>query len=296
MRLGFAVEAIDPVRVHGAAILSQRQLMSPYVWRARDGGLHMLMRAVPDPASGSLITGRIWHGLGDASGLDFQMDEAPLLTPGPNPDEMLGCEDPTVVPTDEACIVYYTGLDRNGDAQMLYAAGADIATIKKKGVVFKSRKTRRHTKEATVNYTKDGAWRLFYEFSREQRSVVGLALGQGPAGPWQERAEPFHARPELWDCHHLSTGPLLMEANQLPVMFYNGATETAQWRIGWIAFDHDLQSVVQRCDAPLIAPPPRERGARDIAFAASLVRTADEIWLYYSVDDRTLYRASIARA
>lgn len=83
----------------------------------------------------------------------------------------------------------------------------------------------------------------------------------------------------------------------MPVMFYNGATEDTRWRIGWIAFDAEYTQVVDRCIEPLIAPPPmKDRMATDIAFAASVVVHDREPWLYYSRADSLLYRARLRRS
>lgn len=79
-------------------------------------------------------------------------------------------------------------------------------------------------------------------------------------------------------------------------MFYNGATHDARWRIGWIAFDAEYTRVVDRCIEPLIVPPPRgQRTDTDIAFAASVTIVNGEIWLYYSIEDKELYRAIVRR-
>ncbi len=153
-----------------------------------------------------------------------------------------------------------------------------------------------NTKEATVQETADGRWRLFYEYALEDSSRVGLAIGPGVAGPWSEQPTPFKPRTGEWDNWHLSTGPMLMEDPNRPVMFYNGATHDARWRIGWVAFDRDCTRVVDRCIEPLIVPPPAEdRAATDIAFAASVVTEDRRIWLYYSLEDRRLARACIRR-
>jgi len=79
-------------------------------------------------------------------------------------------------------------------------------------------------------------------------------------------------------------------------MFYNGATDDARWRIGWIAFDENFTCVVDRCVEPmLVPPPPKMRAGTDIAFAASCLADGDSIWLYYSLEDRILSRACIKR-
>ena len=152
-------------------------------------------------------------------------------------------------------------------------------------------------KEATVDRTKSGEWRMFYEFARDEASLVGLAISDGIAGPWIDQSDPFSTRTDSWDSWHLSTGPLLTTDKDRPVMFYNGATHDARWRIGWIAFDAEYTKVVGRCIEPLITPPPSlERTATDIAFAASVVTVGDQIWLYYSLADTHLYRAIIRQS
>ena len=83
----------------------------------------------------------------------------------------------------------------------------------------------------------------------------------------------------------MSTGPIVAWPGCDPVMFYNGATHDARWRIGWITFDRDFGAVTGRGLEPLIMPPPAEdRSATDIAFAASIVLEDERAALYYSVD------------
>lgn len=291
----FDLVAIEPVEVVGPPDLLACDLMSPYVWRMPGNGLAVLLRAVPHPWRIGDVTGCIWFGECAEDGLHFRMDEAPLITPGLRPLDVGGCEDPTVVRTDADCIVYYTGLDANGDGQMLFCEGPDVHHLTKRGVALASSKTERNTKEAAIERTRDGKWRLFYEYSRDCRSRVGLAVGPGPHGPWDERGDPFEARPDRWDSWHLSTGPLLMSDADAPVMFYNGADRDAVWGIGWIVFDRDCTRVIARSQEPLIAPPPRVVNGRDIAFAASLIEADDEIWLYLSYNDCKLFRARIRR-
>ena len=126
--------------------------------------------------------------------------------------------------------------------------------------------------------------------------VSVLAVGTDVSGPWEERPTPFLPRHDAWDNWHLSTGPMLMNDPDCPVMFYNGATHDARWRIGWVAFDRDCLRVVDRGIEPLITPPPvDDRSATDIAFAASVIVQEKAIWLYYSLEDRRLARARIRR-
>ena len=102
-------------------------------------------------------------------------------------------------------------------------------------------------------------------------------------------------RPKSWDNWHLSTGPIVALPGRNPVMFYNGATHDARWRIGWVTFDPTYSKVVDRCIEPLVMPPPAEdRAAPDIAFAASALVDDDRgLTLYYSLEDRRLARARV---
>jgi predicted GH43/DUF377 family glycosyl hydrolase len=296
----FDVEQIDAVTVTGPSEVAQRDLMSPYVWQRPDGKLAMLVRAVPRAdydhgAAGD--TGTIWHALSD-DGLTFAVEGGPVLSPGPDPDDIGGCEDPTpVVMPDGSLVVYYSGVDATrAHAELLYATGPSLSALAKRGVAMLNSNSEGNIKEATVDRTKAGEWRLFYEYAHADASLVGLAIGKTVSGPWEYQAQPFAPRSDSWDSWHLSTGPLLTTHKDTPVMFYNGATRDARWRIGWVAFDAEYTRVVDRCIEPLITPPPApDRDAADIAFAASVVIVNDAIWLYYSLADSKLVRATIRR-
>lgn len=293
--MGFAVERIDDVIPDGPDELRARNLMSPFAWREPDdAGLLALVRAVPADKKPDEESGRIWHGRSGSDGLVFRMDAAPLLVPGEHGDDARGCEDPTVVKTDDGYLVLYTGVDRGGNGHLLYATGRDMHSLEKRGVALPNAKGERNSKEATLLRAAD-RWRLLYEYSADNHSLIGLADGDGPPGPWQVQADPFCPREGRWDGWHLSTGPLLRDDPARPVMFYNGATEDAHWGIGWVALSADLKSVVARCEEPLIAAPADATGKRDISFAASVVETDGTVWLYYSRNDRKLKRATIRR-
>ena len=295
--LDFNVERIEPVTLAGPALLTDRAHMSPYVWLSGDGGYEMLMRACPCPDAPITDTGVIWHGRSD-DGVHFTMADAPAIVPGPDAIDLGGCEDPTPVPVKDGYVVYYTGVSADfSTGQMLYAAGPSVDRLEKMGVALASSKTKGNTKEATVMITADGHWRLYYEYAEDNASLIGLARGAGVAGPWEELPAPFAPRIDSWDNWHLSTGPMLLDDPNRPVMFYNGATRDARWRIGWIAFNRDCSGVVARGIQPLITPPPvDDRTATDIAFAASVIVADDGIWLYYSLEDRKLARALIRRS
>ncbi len=293
----FNVEQIDAIAMVGNEAVSRRDLMSPYVWRTDDGAYAMLVRAVPRPGETG-DTGTIWYAT-SADGLRFAATDTPVLSPGPGPDDIGGCEDPTpVFGPDGSVVIYYTGVDATrSHGEMLYAVGPSSDRLEKKGVAMPNTPSQGNIKEATVDRTNAGGWRMFYEFARDEASLVGVAVSDDVAGPWTDEPDPFAPRTDSWDTWHLSTGPLLTSDKDMPVMFYNGATRDARWRIGWIAFDAEYTRVLDRCVEPLIVPPPAlERTATDIAFAASVVVVGDRIWLYYSLSDTHLYRAIIRRS
>lgn len=298
VRIDFTVEEIRDVVLEGPVALAGRDLMSPFVWLEPGGRYGIMVRAVPKRGEAMTDTGVIWAGWSE-DGKTFAMLDTPAIEPGPDARESGGVEDPTVVRmSDGSYVVYYTGVSADhSTGEMFYARGPSVDRLTKAGVALESTKTMGNTKEATVQQTADGRWRLYYEYAIDDSSRVGLAVGEGVAGPWDEQPTPFRPREGQWDNWHLSTGPMLMDDPDRPVMFYNGATHDARWRIGWIAFDRDCTRTVDRCIEPLIVPPPPEdRSGTDIAFAASvIVEDNGAIWLYYSLEDRKLARACVRR-
>lgn len=300
--LDFAVEALDVVTLDSAGpdgLLAGHDLMSPYVWE-RDGRLNLFVRVLPNPLGPDDPTGVIWAGTSD-DGLAFRMRLRPALEPGPEDRDAGGVEDPTVVWSGREVLVFYTGVER-GRAQgsLLVARGPDITDLTKREVLLTAPQGEGNIKEATVARGADGRFRLFYEYAREiepgrAASRIGLALADTLDGPWTVVDDPFTVREGAWDNWHLSTGPVLSRPGQPHVMFYNGATLDARWRIGWIAFDETFTRVVDRCIEPLIVPPPPKlRSGTDIAFAASCIDGDEGIQLYYSLEDRVLRRATLA--
>lgn len=296
--LDFNVEATEDVTLNGPASLSERDLMSPFIWAEPDGRFGIMVRAVPASGGNPTDTGVIWSGWSH-DGAVFDMLAEPSIVPGPDPHDAGGVEDPTVLRMEDGTyVVYYTGVladMRHGE--LSYASGPSLDRLVKSGVVLASTKSKGNTKEATVGQTADGHWRLFYEYAAEDASRVGLAIGPAVDGPWEEQPTPFLPRETSWDNWHLSTGPMLMDEPDMPVMFYNGATHDARWRVGWIAFARDCLRVIDRGIEPLITPPPvDDRTATDIAFAASVIVQNGSIWLYYSLEDRRLARALVRRS
>ena len=296
--LDFNVEDLQEITLTGPDAVTRRDLMSPYVWKAGDGRFGVMVRAVPALGTKLTDTGQIWAGWSE-DGVNFEMLDQPSIVGGPDEQDIGGVEDPTVLLRDDGSyVVYYTGVASDmTHGEMFYAIGPSLDKLEKTGVALASTKSVGNTKEATIGRTVDGHWRLFYEYAAEDASRIGLAMGPDIAGPWDEQPTPFMPRKDGWDNWHLSPGPMLMDKPDEPVMFYNGATRDARWRIGWIAFDRECRTVVDRCIQPLLTPPPVEdRTATDIAFAASVVVDGADIWLYYSLEDRRLMRARIRRS
>jgi predicted GH43/DUF377 family glycosyl hydrolase len=292
----FTVQTIEPLTLEAKPPLSEGYTLSPFVWQ--DGARwELLLRAVPrrddKPA---LKISSVYYGVSE-DGLHFVMDDAPALAAGPDPEDRDGCEDPTAAIWNGACYVYYTGWNQNKEqGNLLLASGPDPRHLKKQGVRLASTSEISNPKEATVVAVRDGTWRLFFEYAEGGASKIGIASGPSVAGPWTVNAPLFESRKDQWDPWHLSVGPILTSDPNRPVMFYNGATQDAHWRIGWIAFDANYTRIVDRCDAPLIVPPVPKGDYTDIAFASSAVETDDAIFLYYSVADRDLVRAVLHRS
>lgn len=300
--IAYLVEDIEVVQLDIAGengLLAEHDLMSPYVW-AVDGRIHLLVRVLNNPLGPDDSTGVIYAGVSD-DGLLFKTRPRPAIVPGPEEVDAGGVEDPTVVlSSDDHLLVFYTGVDaRRQQGSLLVASGSDLDHLTKRQVMLKAPEGEGNIKEATVARGADGRYRLFYEYAKDQASRIGLAVSDSAEGPWEVAADPFTIREDSWDNWHLSTGPIMARPGRSPVMFYNGATADARWRIGWIMFDENYSRIVARGVEPLLVPPPPEqRAGTDIAFAASCLDMADssgkgDLFLYYSLEDRLLRRARI---
>jgi predicted GH43/DUF377 family glycosyl hydrolase len=207
-----------------------------------------------------------------------------------------GCEDPSVAYVDGTYYVYYTGWNEHiKRGELLLASGHSLDRLKKRGIALPSTPSNVNPKEAEIVRVVDGSWRLFFEYANENRSKIGVASAPRVDGPWTVHTPLFEARPG-WDEWHLSTGPIVGGGHMLPVMFYNGATRAAEWRIGWVVFDRLFTRVVARGAQPIVVPGERRFPEdTDIAFAASAINDGDRIHLYYSVADRHVMRATVQR-
>ena len=293
----FEVVSITPMTMTRHNRLANMYVLSPYVWRDADG-FHLLIRAVPrrddEPR---LKMAEIWYGT-SADGRHFDMGEAPVIFPGPDLADLDGCEDPTVDVRDGLVRVWYTGFNQKQEAgRLMLARGPSVAKLAKAGVMIDTRPPRyANPKEATLVTLDEQRWRLYFEYARDGASLIGQADSSDLDGGWENAADaPLTPRPEGWDCWHLSAGPVVGDGGNHPVMFYNGATQNAQWRVGWAAFDKHYTTVVARSDDPLIVPDTVGDGATDIAFAASAVETDEGILLYFSQSDQDLRCALIRR-
>ncbi|WP_137897275.1 glycosidase [Sphingomonas sp. 2SG] len=297
----YAVEALDTVTIAPGSPIDGMDLMSPFVWQEH-GRYRMLVRGVPDPLGPHDPTGLIASGWSD-DGLHFTLDAQLAIAPGTDPQDADagGCEDPTVLIADDGSyVVYYTGVDAARSQGVLIAAsGPSLDTLVKRRVALAAPAGEGNIKEATFAQTPAGDWRLFYEYAAaEERGIgasrVGIARAEMLGDPWTSLADPFPIRADSWDNWHLSTGPVCQLPGADPVMFYNGATLDARWRIGWISFSPDFAHVTGRGLEPVILPPPPEdRAKTDIAFAASTIIENGMISLYFSLEDRILRRARI---
>jgi predicted GH43/DUF377 family glycosyl hydrolase len=293
--VAYVVEQLDEVTVEGDSPLAGMALMSPFVWREGEAYC-MLLRGVPAPTGPDTPTGVIASAHSN-DGLHFTVDPQLAIVPDPDPQahDAGGCEDPTVLTDTQGYTVFYTGVDgAHEQGCLMVASGKSLDNLVKREVAIKARKGDGNIKEATLVQTSTGKWRLFYEYAHANASRIGLATEHRPGGPWKSLPVPFTIRENSWDNWHLSTGPIVQLPGFDPVMFYNGATIDARWRIGWITFDEDFTRVTGRGIEPMLVPPPAvERSDDDIAFAASTIIEGDLIALYFSLEDCMLRRAMV---
>jgi predicted GH43/DUF377 family glycosyl hydrolase len=285
-----SVEAIEPLAFDRTPPMSAMYVLSPCVWR-EDDGYHLLLRAVNHATDPTDKIARIYHGRG-GDGIRFTMDAQPVITPAldPSADDAGGCEDPALVRQGGRYHVFYAGWNQGlRQGRLLHASGTDIKTLRKQGRLLPDTPQHQNPKEAEIAPCQIGGWRLFFEYTDQERSKIGLAKGDRLDGPWRFDRDPFAARADSFDSWRLSPGPVIQDRAGQPLMLYNGATQDRRWRIGWITFDAGFTQVIERCDMPLIMPP--LGAASDIAFAASALQDDNLICLYYTISDDQPTRA-----
>lgn len=292
----FELVSVEPLTLARTNRLTSMYVLSPFVWH--DGEqFRMLVRAVPrrddDPR---LKMAEIYHGV-SADGLHFEMDVAPAIFPGPDKPDLDGCEDPTVLSARGGLRIWYTGYNEaEQTGRLMLARGADVVNLEKRGVALDTTKLFANPKEPTV--VPDGkGWRMFFEYSRDEASLIGEVGADSLDGPWTGRKQSaIKPREDAWDCWHLSPGPVIGEGGDTPAMFYNGATRDAKWRIGWVVFDKGLGKIVERCTDPLLTPEGgRKDHGSDIAFAASAMEHDGLIRIYFSESDQDIRCATVRR-
>jgi predicted GH43/DUF377 family glycosyl hydrolase len=292
--VAYVVEQLDAVTIEPGPSVEGMDLMSPYVWR-EDGAYRMLFRLVSKPLRRDEPTGVI-AAANSPDGLRFTIEPKIAIEPDGAAEDSGGCEDPTVVIGQKGrYLVFYTGVDSAREqACLMVAEGESLDRLVKREVMIKAPPGEGNIKEAALVQCSSGEWRLFHEYAANRASRIGIAKSPNLDGPWQALPDPFTVREDLWDNWHLSTGPVVQLPGLDPVMFYNGATIDARWRIGWVTFDGNFTRVIDRCIEPMLIPPPAaQRTAADIAFAASTVIEDDLIALYFSIEDCILRRALI---
>jgi beta-1,2-mannobiose phosphorylase / 1,2-beta-oligomannan phosphorylase len=294
----FRLGSLDEVTFRCSTELDESYKLSPCVWQ-EGGRFELLLRVVNHSDNPSEKVARIHYGT-STDGLEFSLFDEPAIAPEPDPNafDNGGCEDPTLAHVDDTYYVYYSGWNENlKRGELLLATGPDVQHLQKRGIALESSERAMNPKEATIVRVADGTWRLFFEYAHGNKSKIGLARSNNVGGPWEVLEPLFEARPETWDSWHLSTGPILDSNPEFPIMFYNGATQDAHWRIGWVVFNANYTQVLQRSADPLVFPHIKRRADdTDIAFAASALEIGDDVHLYYSVADQYVTRAIIRRA
>jgi predicted GH43/DUF377 family glycosyl hydrolase len=292
----FRLQTTDSVSFICSAELQGMYKLSPFVWR-EGNYFELLLRVVNYSDNPSEKVARIHRGI-SRDGLNFVLGTHPVIAPGAADSyDGGGCEDPTVAYVDGTYYVYYTGWnERTRRGELLLASGDSLERLEKRGIALPSTTDVMNPKEAEIVRADDGSWRLFFEYAHDDRSKIGVASAAHVGGPWSVQKPLFAARPG-WGEWHLSTGPVIGGGDILPLMFYNGATRDAQWRIGWVVFDRSFNEVIARYEQPIVMPGERSLADdTDIAFAASAIAEDDDvIHLYYSIADRRVMRATVSR-
>jgi beta-1,2-mannobiose phosphorylase / 1,2-beta-oligomannan phosphorylase len=282
----------EPQRLQfgAAAEVLGMYLLSPYVWLDDTGEWLIALRAVPRSDRKADKIARVHLGRSD-DGVHFTLDDTAALAPGSD-DDRDGCEDPTFVVHDGVTHAFYSGWnEQHQRGQLLYATADRHHPLVKNGRVLSQPSRFINPKEASLLRGGDG-WRLVFEYAIAGRSAVGMAASPSLGGPWEPQLDPFTRRRGKWDDFHLSPGPVVPWGEE-QLMFYNGANDKTQWRIGWICFDATGTRVVARIEEPLITPPTVHGDDTDIAFCSSAVQSDGTSWLYYTVSDKEAFRIRI---
>jgi beta-1,2-mannobiose phosphorylase / 1,2-beta-oligomannan phosphorylase len=268
-------------------------VLSPYVVRSEQG-YEMLLRLVNPSDDPTKKVSRI-HYASSSDGIAFDVGPE-VIAPGDRDDpDGAGCEDPTIVGKAGAYSIFYSGYDAvNNSTSMLRAAGTSLTDLTKKGLVFPPDAGHRNTKEAALVSTPNG-FRMFFEYAQEGASLIGVADAPRIEGPWAFADSPLVPRPNGFDSWHLSPSSAIPCSDGTHVLFYNGASKEAVWRIGYALLDQSATVVLERPEEPLVKPFGLTGDDTNIAFAASaVVEDAKNACVYYSIADRRPYRINVS--
>jgi hypothetical protein len=121
---------------------------------------------------------------------------------------------------------------------LLVAKGPELTELHEQRVMLKAPKSEGNIKEATLARVPMASTVCSTNMPRTAlRGSAWRSVSRSKVrGRWSMT---FPIREDAWDNWHLSTGPIVQEDGRDPVMFYNGATVDARWRIGWVNFAPD---------------------------------------------------------
>jgi predicted GH43/DUF377 family glycosyl hydrolase len=281
---GFELAAFDRVSFERDGEAARRKVFSPFVWR-EDDRFYAIARAVPRDGNGDDGGSELIYARGD--GRWFRAETRPVVVPG-NEDDAGGCEDATLVRDAGEYIVFYTGVTRDHEmSRLLYASGADPQHLRKRGRISIAPSCG-YCKEVSVLQT--GGTRYFYfERQIDDKSAMSVAEQGQAVDEWRDRRDIAEARPGMWDCAHVSTGPIL-ERDGFAWMFYNGCDDRGRWRIGLLTLDSGTGNIVERSKQPLFDRALPSGNQPDIMFANSVLEVDGEIWLYGTLGDESSFR------
>jgi predicted GH43/DUF377 family glycosyl hydrolase len=282
----------EPLEFRRPPNLDSFYVLSPFVM-CRDGRYETLLRLVNRDKDPSKKISRI-HCATSLDGRQFDVGPE-VIGPGATDEpDGAGCEDPTLAFDGESYRVFYSGYNaQHRRSSLLAATGPALLGLRKVGMVLMPDDAYTNPKEAAPVVTPTG-FRMFFEYARDGASQVGAADASDLTGPWTYAESPIGCRADAFDSWHLSPSSAIRRADGSHVLFYNGASKKADWRISYALLDETATVVLDRPIAPLISPFGLDAGDTDIAFGASaLVDQVGDVWLYYSIADRKTYRSRL---
>ena len=120
---------------------------------------------------------------------------------------------------------------------MLLATGPDPYTLKKREVVLEGAGRRGQFQGSDLASGPGQELAAVLRICARRRLADRHGQGGRAGREWAAMEEMVPIREDSWDNWHLSPGPIIQCPGRDPVMFYNGATHDARWRIGWVTFD-----------------------------------------------------------